>query len=412
MTAQQRTRPKATKKMNGEGSIVERRKGGKVVGYQGSLTIGYDQKGKLKRRFVSGKTKTEVQAELDRLKAERHSGLLSPNEQLTVAALCERWLNQREQAGDLKPTTLRSYRDTVRLYITHTIGKRKLEALTAMHVQGMLDQLREEGRTPQIRRYSLSVLKMALTQALRWNLVGRSVAAGIKPPKVTRPEMRVLTEQEVVRFLEAAKPHRLYVAFLLAVMTGMRRGEILGLKWSDINFEQGFLTVTHNLVDNRGRAILGTPKTEKSRRRLYLAPEVIGALRDHQLSQQAAAARAGEAWQGQNFVCASEVGTHTDPRNFERMFAVVLGHSKVSRVRFHDLRHTAASLMFRKGLTAKTVSETLGHTSVAFTLDRYTHLYDDQRQGAALSFSDFAKEEGPTPVAAPLLHGPPPTVLN
>lgn len=381
---------RAKKRMNGEGSIIARKdKFGNITGYQAALSIGRDANGKLQRRVTSGKTKEEVKNGLHKLIMERHSGMLMPTAQLTVSAFCDKWLSNKEQAGEVKPLTLRSYRDTVRLYLTHTLGSKKLEALTALHVQGMLDQLAAEGKSVMTRRYSLSVLKMALNQAVAWNMVPRNVAHGIKPPKAVRLEMRVLSPTEAATFLAAAQSHRLYPAFLLAVMTGMRRGEILGLQWDAVSFEQGTLSVKRNLVDHRGKAVLNTPKTAKSQRRIYLPPAVLTALHDHQQRQEQDAARAGEAWQGQPFVFTSEVGTHTDPRNFERMYANVLKKSGVSKVRFHDLRHTAASLMIRKGISPKIVADTLGHTNVSFTLDRYTHLYDDQRKDAVLSMDDL-----------------------
>ena len=399
--------------MNGEGSIYPRRdKLGKVIGYQAALSIGHNQKGQPKRRFVSGKSKEEVRAKLDKLKADRHHGLLTATDQVTVGELCDRWLDHKEQSGENKPNTIRSYRDTVRLYIKHTLGGKKLEALTALHVQGMLSQLMEEGHTAPTRRYSLSVLKMALNYALGLGLVARNVASGIKPPKKQTKEMRVLTVAEAVRFREAARSHRLYIAFLLALMTGMRRGEVLGLQWEDINFNEGYLTVKHNLTDCRGRVELTTPKTDKSKRRIYLAPDLLNALREHQQAQQLAAAKAGEAWQGQGYVCASELGGHTDPRNFERMFRSVLERSGVTKVRLHDLRHTTASLLLLKGHSAKVVSELLGHTTVGFTLDRYAHVYDEQRRGAVLDFEDLTSWPANDPTAAPLLQASKETFLN
>ncbi|GAA5514948.1 transposase from transposon Tn916 [Deinococcus carri] len=395
------------KRANGEGTISKRKKDGKVVGWKGSVTVGMKANGTLDRRWVSGRSQDEVREKMRALHSEVHTGVLADAEGLTVATFFDRWVEAKERDG-VKPNTLRSYRDTARLYITPYMGRVKLEKLRPLDVERILIALRKAGKSPQILAYTLRVLKMALRQAVRWQMVPRNVAEAVKPPRVERSEMHVWTPEQVAAFLGASETHRLHAAFYLALLTGMRRGELLGLQWQDIDWERCRLTVRHNLVEVRkeseGRIYRGkptvskieltlqTPKTQGSRRSIVLSPGTLDKLREHRGRQDSERANAAEAWQGkvgEGYVFASELGTATDPRNFYRWYTEIVRHAGVPRIRFHDLRHTAASLMILRGIPAKTVSERLGHADVGFTLRTYTHLYDDQREEAAFDLQDL-----------------------
>lgn len=396
------------KRANGEGTISKRVKNGKTVGWRGAVSIGYDAEGKPIRKTVSAKSQEDLQEKMAALKAAQHTGMLADAGGLTVKDYLDRWAEAKERDG-VKPNTLRSYRDTARLYLTPALGRKKLEKLTPLDVEGLLTALKKQGKSAQIMSYSLRVLKMALRQAVRWQMVPRNVAEAIKAPKVTRPELHVWTPEQVAAFIDASQAHRLHAAFYLALMTGMRRGELLGLQWEDIDWERSRLKVRNNLVEVRSEGkpgkihagkptvssvelVLQTPKTAGSRRTIVLSPGTLSKLREHQVRQNAERHEAAEAWQGpqtDGYVFATEIGTATDPRNFYRWFNEMREAAKVPQIRFHDLRHTAASLMIRRGIPPKTVSERLGHADVGFTLRTYTHLYDEQREEAAFDISDF-----------------------
>lgn len=396
------------KRANGEGTISKRLKNGKVSGWRGAISVGYDPQGKPIRKTVSGKTQEEVREKMAALLAAQHTGMLADAKDLTVAAFFEQWIASKERDG-IKPNTVRSYRDTARLYVTPRLGRKKLEKLTPLDVEANLTGLQKDGKSPQVLSYTLRITKMALRQAVRWQMLPRNVAEGIKPPKIIRSDLQVWTPEQVAAFLDQSQTHRLHAAFYLALMTGMRRGELLGLQWDDIDWERSRLKVRHNLVEERKEAkpgkmhagkaavssvslVLQTPKTAGSRRSVVLSAGTLSKLRDHQQRQAAERVNASEVWQpaaGTDFVFASEIGTATDPRNFYRWFGQILKEANVPRIRFHDLRHTAASLMILRGIPAKTVSERLGHADVGFTLRTYTHLYDEQREEAAFELSDF-----------------------
>ncbi len=394
------------KRANGEGTLSRRKdRAGKTIGWRGAITVGHHEDGSQDRRWISGKTQAEVQDKLRALQADMHSGMVADTEGLTVADFMVRWTEHKERDG-VKPNTVQSYRDTVRLYITPHIGRVKLAKLKPLDIERLLSKMQKDGKSAANRRYSLRVLSMALRQGVRWQMLPRNVADVISPPKAERSEMKIWTLEQVVTFLDASQVHRLHAAFDLALMTGMRRGEVLGLQWADIDFERSRLTIRHNLVEVHSDGVAGkqqagkptvssiqvklqTPKTAASRRTVALSPGTLSKLREHQAQQEWECSAAAEAWQDQGFVFASELGGPTNPNYFYDQFKKLAREAKLPNIRFHDLRHTAASLMIRRGLNPKVVSDRLGHTDPAFTLRVYTHLYDDQREEAAFDLSDF-----------------------
>jgi len=367
--------------------------------------VGHHEDGSQDRRWVSGKTQAEVQDKLRALQADMYTGMVADTEGLTVADFMARWTEHKERDG-VKPNTVQSYRDTVKRYILPHIGKVKLEKLRPLDVEHLLSKLSKAGKSAAMSAYTLRVLKMALRQAVRWQMLPRNVAEAVRPPKVERPEMHVWTAEQVAAFLDVTQTHRMHAAFYLALMTGMRRGEVLGLKWADVDFARSRLTVKHNLVEVHGEGtpgkqhagkdtvssictMLSTPKTKASRRTVALSPGTLAKLRDHLAQQERERLAAAEAWQDQGFVFASELGGPTNPDALSNWYQALVKRAGVPRIRFHDMRHTAASLMIQRGIPPKTVSERLGHADVAFTLRTYIHLYDDQREEAAFDLSDL-----------------------
>jgi integrase len=375
-----------SKRGNGEGTISKRMRGGKVVGWRAAVMLNAKADGTKQRQWISGKTREEVAEKMRALLSDVHRGMVSTTQKLTVAEFLETWLEYKARDSK-KPSTLRGYRDTVRLYLNPVLGQHRVAKLRPLDVEQAMTRLLNEGKSAKMTGYALRILKMALKQGVIWDTVARNVAEAVKPPKAPQKVFEVWTAAELQAFLNTARAHRLYAAFHLAAVTGMRRGEVLGLKWTDVDFERGCLKVQHNLVEVAGRVSLDTPKTSASRRTVFLSPSTLAVLKDHQARQGRERHELGASWQDHGFVFASEVGTATAPRNLNRVYSDLLKRVEVRRIRFHDLRHTAASLMIRQGVPPKTVSEILGHSDVAFTLRVYTHLYDDQRQVAALDLN-------------------------
>lgn len=397
------------KRSNGEGTISKRiNKDGKVVGWRTAISVGYDSHGKLVRRWVSGRTQAEVQAALRALQSEAHQGLLTDTKDLTLGAFLQQWLDSKERT-DVKPNTLRSYRDTVRLYINPYLGTRKLEKLRVLDIEHLMGQLRKDGKSAAVQSYTLRVLKMALRSAVHWQLLARNVAEVIHAPRKQKAEMQVWTAAQVAQFLRVAAGHRLYAAFFLTILTGMRRGEVLGLQWKNIDWERKRLKVRDNLVEVRqpgkpgkkhaGKetvsstvSVLQTLKTPNSRRTIPLSPGTMQELEAHRRRQQAEWEMIGESWKPEGFVFTDVLGRPVEPRTLYGWYRQLVEEAGVPRIRFHDLRHTAASLMIHNGINAKTVSDRLGHADVAFTLRVYAHLYDEQREEAAFDLPDLYPE--------------------
>jgi integrase len=286
----------------------------------------------------------------------------------------------------------------LQLYIVPAIGRKRLASLTPLDVSRMVGEV-QAAHSANAAAYSLRVLKMALKQAVLWEMVPRNVAAAVKPPRVERQEMKFWTPAQVSAFLDAARGHRLYALFHLALTTGMRRGELLGLHWEDVDLEAGRLWVRHNLIDAKGGVRLDTPKTRGSRRSILLTPDVVQVLRDHRERMEVEAMgrrRRGRAWPQAEMVFVSDEGTYLDPSNVGKAFRELISAAGVQRIRLHDLRHTAATLLIRQGVPAKLVADRLGHSDPGFTLRVYTHVFDEHREEAALSLAQLL---GATPSA-------------
>lgn len=394
------------KRANGEGTMSRRKdSSGKTIGWRASVTLGIDEAGAQKRRWVSGKTQGEVQEKLRALQSDLHQGTLADTDRMTVADFLKHWTAHKEREGN-KPNTVQSYRDTVNRYITPNLGRVKLEKLRPLDIEHMLTELRADGKSTSLQVYTLRVLKMALQQAVRWQMLPRNVADAVKPPKIERQELQVWNRQQVATFLEATEAHPLHAAFYLALLTGMRRGELVGLKWEDVDLDRARLTVRNNLVEVIGAPIEGktrlnkatassvhlevsTPKSKASRRTIVLSKGTVQKLREHQEQQRAWRKHAAEAWTEQGFVFTTTTGALVWPSALAKAFTALLKEAEVPAIRFHDMRHTAASLMISMGIPPKTVSERLGHSDVAFTLRTYTHLYDAQREEAAFDIADL-----------------------
>ena len=393
-------KPKA--RGNGEGSIFQRLDGRWVA----ELFVGYKADGKEDKRYAYRKTRKEAGLALTELLAQRDKGMLPNADGMTVAQFLDVWL--KNTSRDLKANTKRSYESMVKKHLEGRVGKVKLHKLQPMHLEQMVNEMLSDGHSPSLTGYALRLTKMALNWAVRKQILPRNVADAVDAPKVVREELTVWTGEEAKKFLSYVKDHRLYAAYYLALLTGMRRGEVLGLKWGDIDFERSRLTVRHNLIDDPAkRLVLETPKTKASRRVIALSADVIAVFHEHKErtklergkreKQHARGEVQGEAWASPEMVFVSEYGTFIDPSNFTTTFKRLEREAGVPIIRFHDLRHTSASLLVRRGVGMKLIADKLGHTDPGFTMRTYVHAYDDQREEAALGFDElFGTQEKTT----------------
>ena len=240
--------------------------------------------------------------------------------------------------------------------------------------------------------YIRVVLRAALNQARKWNLVGRNVAELVESPRVRRFEIKPLTPEQARQLLDAAKGNRLEALCAVALACGLRVGEILGLRWQDVDLEAGRLAIRQSIQRQRGAGLVAVePKTERSRRTIEVPAPLVAELKAHRVRQLEERLVAGTRWRDGGLVFASAVGTGLEPRNLHRAFKAMLKRAGLPDIRFHDLRHSAASLMLAQGVPLRVVMEVLGHSSISLTADTYSHVMpslvrDATEKAAAILF--------------------------
>jgi integrase len=262
------------KRGNGEGSITRRKDGLYMARYTVQTPTGP------KRKTLYGKTRREVDEKLTKAKVDRDGGLVFDADKLKLGEYLERWLTDSVR-DTVRPTTFERYEQMVRLHIRPVLGRLKLKNLTSTHVRGLYRQKLDAGLAPRTVQYVHVTLHKALKQAIADGLIPRNATEAVKPPQVRREEMQPLTAEQVRVLFETAKGDRLEALYVLAVTAGLRQGELLGLKWDDIDLEVGTLQVRRTLTTAKGGPVLSTPKTKGSRRTVRLSQMALEALRSH-----------------------------------------------------------------------------------------------------------------------------------
>jgi integrase len=294
-------------------------------------------------------------------------------ERQTVAQFLRHWHGTVVRVKN-SPKTVRSYEQLIRIHLVPGLGRHQLSKLTAQHVQSFLNERHASGLSARTVQYLRGVLRAALAYAVRWDLVPRNVAALATPPTVRQKEMTTLTPDEARRFLEAARGHRLEALFSVALAVGLRLGEALGLEWADIDFEAGTLAVSKQLQRVNGKMQLVPTKTPRSHRTVPLPPFALDALRSHRARQLEERLWNADRWQNSNLVFTTTIGTPADERRVRRELKALLADAGLPDLRFHDLRHTCASLLLAQGVHPRVVMEILGHSQITLTLQTYSHV--------------------------------------
>ena len=306
----------------------------------------------------------------------------------TVAEFLVEWLVSSQPTR--RPTTSVSYERCVRDHVVPHLGELRLRELAPEHVRGWQSTLLAKPRrfrdgmlSPTTVRYCHRLLRRALQDALRWGLIDRNACDAVVAPRRADAEMTVWSPPDARLFLAFVDGDRLAAMWRLFLATGMRRGEVAGLRWIDLDLERGRLSVQHTRVLVYDRAQVSEPKTKRSRRVISLDAGTVAALRMHQESQGVERAAVREVWVDSGYVFVREGGAPLDPDRISHLFRVNVDAARLPRIRLHDLRHTAASLALATGIHPKVVSERLGHSSVAITLDTYSHLTPGLQEDAA-----------------------------
>lgn len=335
------------------------------------------------RKSFYGKTRQEVARRLSEARHEVDRGLPLPDERLTVGQYLASWLEEIRLY--LRPSSLRRYRVQVRVHLIPGLGQMPLSKLTVQQVQAFYARKLDAGMSGTTLHHLHGIFRQALKRAAELELIPHNVTDRVKAPRRTDREMTPLTEEQAQRLQEFAAGDRFEAVYVLALTTGMREGELFALRWQDVDLEKGSLVVRLGLQDEGGHFGLAETKTAHSRRTIGLSKTAVAALRAHWLRQQEERLALGPAWDASlDLVFSNAIGGIMRPRDFvSRIFKVTLAKAGLPNIRFHDLRHTAATILLSHGVNVKVVSEMLGHADIATTLQTYAHVIPHMQQVAA-----------------------------
>lgn len=343
--------------------------------------------GKRKRKAIYGDTRAEVAALLTKALRLHQQGLPLSFAPQTVEKFLAKWLDFKRQS--VRPRTYERYEGICRQHIIPALGKIKLQYLQPQPIQELLSAKLAQGLSPQSVKHIRQVLDAALKRAIKWEMAGRNSAALTDAPRIEHLPVQPLTIEEAQRLLQYAAKDRLEAVYSVALAIGLRRGETLGLKWEDVDFESGLVRISRSLQRAEHKLQLLPPKTRQSSRTIKLPEVAIKALRKHRTRQLEDRLAAGSYWTDTGLCFTTRIGTPLEPRNVSRSFKALLRRAAIPESRFHDLRHTAASLLLAQGVHPRVVMEILGHSRISLTMDTYSHVMPAALSDAASRMDDI-----------------------
>lgn len=340
------------------------------------VDIGKDpQTGKRKQKWLSGfNTAKEAERALAEFLAKYYAGQYTDPKNMTIETYLKKWLDEYAKVKVAK-TTFATYEAAAKNIIQH-LGPVKLEQLKPMHIQGYISKMLEEGASVRAVRYNYAVLRAALNTAVKWQLITANPCSAVTPPSKVKTQRPTLTQQQVDKLIEGAKGTPLYIPILLVVTGGFRRGEVLGLKWNNVDLKNQIIYVvqTRVRVPSGEEVIEKEPKSPRSIRPVAMPEKAIQALREERKRQLQNKLALGEKYHDGNYVVCWDDGTPYAPDYVTKAFKKLLKKLDLPDISFHDLRHTHATLLLEKGVHPKIVQERLGHSSITVTLDVYSHV--------------------------------------
>lgn len=377
---------------NGEGSIMKRMVNAKQDGWRASLTIGRNDNGSLKRKDFYGKTKKEVQTKMDEYKKQMSLGLLM-NDKITIDQWFFTWLFDFK-SKDLAPSTFECYEAVYRLYVKDSdIGNIKLIDLRTAHLQRYYTKLLDIDKldTSNVKRIN-KTLKTCLKEALKQGYLQKNWCDDVNLPKVKKEDnIKALSKDDQLKLLEALKGIDLELLITFALGTGLRLGEVLGLKWNDIDFKDNTLSVKRSvrrIVEiqrdgSRNRVLKEVPpKTENSFRTVPIPNSILSKLKSYKKEQNELILSLGEDYQNNNYIFCNNDGTIMDPKKPNRRLSSVLKSNDIELITFHGLRHTYCTRLFEAGVPPKTVQSLVGHSDIETTMNVYTHVMKETKMEA------------------------------
>ena len=365
------------RRSNGEGSVFRRSDGMWVA----QVDLGWIG-GQRRRKAVYASTERAVLVKRDELRAQRARGVNLAAPPTTVADWLVHWLATMKSSDGTSLATRARYEQIIRVHLVPQLGSVKLAALSPRHVQNLLTGLQETVAPATVVKVH-GVLRNALADAERMDLVGRNVAKAVRTPRLPRLERRALTPVEAALLLAQFKEDRFEAVFVIALSTGLRRGEVLGLRWQNVDLKGRVLFVRQTVQRVDGRLRFVPPKTHRSARPVPLPLFAVAALEAQWARQTNDKLMAGPVWEDHGLVFASEIGTPLEPRNINRRFYVARSAAGLDWVRLHDLRHAFATYLLDQGEGLRTVMDLLGHSTIRLTADTYGHVLPSRARAAA-----------------------------
>lgn len=370
----------AKKRGHNEGSIYQRKNGS----WRAMVTV------EGKRLSHNAETKREAHAWVRKTLAQVDSGLTYQNAQITLEKFMKDWLIGIEST--LRPKTIRQYQQITHQHILPWLGKTKLKDLKPGQIQYRYNQMVKQGKGLRTIQLTHSVLHRALVHAVKLGVIPRNPDDATTPPKPIQKEMKFFDQNQVHQLFITAKEknNKHYALYYLAISTGLRQAEILGLKWADLDWDKRSLKIQRQAIQLKGGGFdFAIPKTKAGKRKIILGLDACNILQEHRQKQFQLMQAAGENWQDHDLIFTSEVGTPVDKYNLLKSFKKLLRNAGLPEIRFHDLRHTAASLMLNHNIPVIVVSRRLGHARPSITLDIYGHLIPGKQEEVAVLMDEL-----------------------
>jgi integrase len=367
---------------NGEGSITRRKDGLYMARYTVETATG------AKRKTLYAKTRKEAAEILTVAMADASKGITADGGPKTVGAFLTSWL-ENSVRGRVRKSTYDRNESLCRVHLIPALGRKKLKTLSAADVAGFYRSRLDSGCSAGSVHKMHETLHKALKQAVRWGYMMKNPAGDVDPPKVHTQEVTPLTCEEARRLLNTVKGDRLEALYVVALHTGLRQGELLALRWEDLDLEARQLQVRRTITKDGGKLSIGPAKTARGRRTVRLTQDATDAFRRHLTRQLEEIDGLGDLIEDNGFVFCTAKGTLINPSNLrKRSFAPLLVRAGLPHMTFHQLRHTAATILLLKNVNPKIVSEMLGHASIAITLDTYSHVLPNMQDSAVAAMEE------------------------
>jgi integrase len=357
----------------GEGSIYQKKDGRWVA----ALVLPGRQ-----RRYFYGESREEARRKLNQAIKAIDTGTYTDSRGRRLGEFLDQWLEEVVKPR-VRQWTFAGYEVHIRLHIKPTLGAIALDELTPLDVQRWMNRKVGEGLSAKSVRYMRGTLRAALNQAIRWGMISRNVAMLVEPPRGPQYEIRPFDPEEARTFLTGIRGDRLEALYSVALALGLRQGEALGLQWRDVDLDRGLIRVVHQLQRVDSKLTLVSLKTDKSRRTLQVPASTLRGLRDHHARQAAEREQLGDGWHDRDLVFTKPDGRPLEGSTVTRLFHHHLDEAGLPQRRFHDLRHSCATLLLVQGVSPRVVMEVLGHSDVGMTLNTYSHVVPQLRREAA-----------------------------